>query len=63
MLNSIDFYKSILLHVIPVRIIVPWKILQIYPDTNQSILYHTAVFLCTVNDRLDTPAQLNAPIK
>ena len=24
MLNSIDFYKRILLHVIPVRIIVPW---------------------------------------
>ena len=24
MLNSIDFYKGIFLHVIPVRIIVPW---------------------------------------
>ena len=28
-LNSIDFYKEIFLHVIPVRIIVPWRHLPV----------------------------------
>ena len=52
--NSTNFYKEILLHVIPVRIIVAWSIAS--ADASKNLLINTSLFyidiICLVQENI-----------
>ena len=54
--NSIDFYKEIFLHVIPVRIAIPWRFNVVVPRSRKGC--QLGVVITIMNRRIITTSMI-----